>query len=524
MKAKLSKLINKYTHHSKKIKFGLIIIAASLLIWNLALVFNNLQIRTAILGLKLNNKPLGLLGRLQIEQVIKKEVEQNQNNLKFVYQDQIFEIKKQDLGAKVNPTLLTNTILLEGRTGNFFQKLGEQTQALLGQKEEKLTGEISQALLNLKIIEIQNTANKDAKPIRLDFTGDLNNTLPAEDGIKIDTNKLTILIADNIFDPPSKPLPLPVIKTFTNHKEEELLPIRKQVPDLIKQPLSISSAGLVFTLTTDDLRNLLTVVERPDTKDPKKLILVLRLDDKKLSQKLGEFAQKVENITHAEYDHHDSFAAIYAQFYSGKRKLVEIPTGRRLDAKVLGVEASGPKVVYLTFDDGPNSIYHPIILDILKSYNVKATFFLVGQNAQRNAEITKRTYSEGHKVGNHSLTHIFLPNLASASILKELLTTDDILKPFNGGQDISYFRPPYGGVNLAVKQNAENLHLKMFLWDVDPRDWSEPETQELVNRVVSNTHPGADILMHSNHLATVKALPKIIEALKNQGYTFDTLN
>lgn len=523
--SKLSFILNKYAHHSKKIKISLIIIVVILLVWNIFLGINNLQTKTVILGLKLNNKPLSFLNRQQIEQVIKKELEQNQNNLKFELKGQIFEVKKEEIGAKANPTVLTNKLLSEGRTGNFLRKISEQTEALLGQKEVKITGDISQSLLTLKIVEIQNQVNKDAAPIRPDFTGDLSKTLPAQDGIKVNVNKLTLLIADNIFSPPTEAIPLPVIKTFTTHKAEELIPIRKQVPKLIKQPLSIASGGLVFTLNTEDLKNLLTVVERPDPKDPRKLSLNLRLDENKLNKKLGEFAEKVENITRAEFDDHDARVAVYSQFYSGKRKLVQIPTGRNLqNPKVLGVQSTGPKVAYLTFDDGPNSIYHPMILDILKSYNIKATFFLVGQNAQRDSGIAKRTFGEGHIVGNHSLTHSFLPNLASSAIFKELQATDDILKPFNGSLDISFFRPPYGGVNLAVKQTSENLHLKMFLWDVDPRDWSEPETGELVNRVVSNTFPGADILMHSNHLATVKALPKIIEALRSQGYTFDALH
>ncbi len=506
-----------------KITAGLIVLAMFLLAWNILLGFNNLQMKTTVLGLKLNNKPLAFLGRPQIEQVVKKELEQSRGSLRFIYQGQIFEVKREEIGAKIDPTILTNKLISEGRTDNFFKNLSFQIQSLLGLRQEKLAGEISQSLLTLKIIDLQNQVNKDALPIRPDFTGDISKTLPAEDGVRVDTNKLTVLVADNIFSPPSEPIPLPTMKIFTTHQGDELIPIRKQASALTRQPISITSGGLVFTLTTGDLKNLLTVVERPDPKNPKKLGLVLRLDGKKLSQKLGDFAGKVEKITHAEYDNHDSFSAIYSQFYSGKRKLVEIPTGKGLEQKVLGVNNSS-KIAYLTFDDGPNSIYHPMILDILQAYNVKATFFLVGQNAQRDSEITKRTYAEEHKVGNHSLTHTFLPNLASKSILKELQNTNDILKAFNNNQNILFFRPPYGGVNLAVKRNVENLHLRMFLWDVDPRDWSEPETQELVNRVVNNTHPGADILLHSNHLATVKALPKIIEALRNQGYSFETLN
>lgn len=516
--------LSRFKNHHKKITAGFVILAILLFLGNVILGFNNLQRRTTILGLKLKSKPVGLLDRLQIEALVKKEIEvQNQNSLRFSFQDQIIEVKKEEIGARINPTLITNKLLSDGRTGDPFEDVSFQAQVLLGGKEEKLTGEISQSMLNLKILEIQNQINKEAIPIRPDFTGDINKTLAAQDGVKVGTDKLTILIADNIFNSPAQPIPLPTIKTFTTHKEEELISIRKQAVEFTRLPVSIFSGGLTFTLTTDDLKNLLTVVERSNPKDPRKLTLVLRLDDKKLARKLGEFAQKVEDLTHSEFDNHDSFAAIYAQFYSGKRKLIEIPIGRRLEQKVLGV-TTGPKVVYLTFDDGPNSIYHPMILDILKTYNIKATFFLVGQNASRDSDIAKRTYAEGHKIGNHSLTHTFLPNLASPGILKELKTTDDILKPFNNNQDIAFFRPPYGGINLYVKQNAENLHLKMFLWDVDPRDWSEPDTQELVNRVVNNTYPGANILMHSNHLATVKALPKIIEALKNQGYSFETLN
>ena len=479
-----------------------------------------------MMGLKLNNHNLGTLSRDQIESLVSQESKKINQPLKLSYQDKIFEVSQSEIGVKVDSKQFTNQLLEEGRNGSPFKKLLEQNQALLGLKNEKVTGNISQTMLNLKIIQIQNDINHEPLPLRPDFTGDINKTLPAQDGIKVDTNKLTLLIADNIFDPPASTLPIPTMKTFTTHQEEELTKIRKDALEMTKQPISISSGGLTFTLSVTDLKSLLSVVERPDPKDPKKIILNLRLDDTKLNQKLGEFASKVESITHAEFDDHDARVAIYSQFYSKKRKNIAIPTGllaSNPNQKVLGVETNGEKLVYLTFDDGPNSIYHPMILDILKANNISATFFLVGQNTQRDSETAKRTAGESHKIGNHSLTHSFLPNLSVNSILKELTTTNDILKPFNGGQDIKFFRPPYGGVNLAVRKHANDLGLKLFLWDVDPRDWSEPSTNELVNRVVSNTVNGSDILLHSNHLVTVKALPKIIEQLKARGFTFKTL-
>lgn len=509
----------------KWVKTALLILALFLLLENIALSFDNLQNKTTTLGLRLDNKSVSGLDRHQLQEIVKKEVESNRKPVQFIYNGRIFEIKQLDIGAKVDVGQFTNQLIEEGRKGNILDKLISQNQSILGLKNIKLKGQISQALLNIKILEIQNEVNIDPKPIMPDFESDIQKTLPAQDGIKLDTNKLTILISDHIFSPPKDPIILPMVKAYpVSHKEEELIPIKKQAEGLIKQPLAISSGGLTFTLTVKDLRSHLAVVDRPDPKDPKKIMLVLRLDDKALNQKLGEFAQKVEDITHAEFDDHDARVAIYSQFYLGKRKAIAIPTGRSLEGKnVLGEQTGGEKAVYLTFDDGPNSIYHPMILDILKTYNVSATFFMVGQNVQRDQLATQRTKAEGHKIGNHSLTHSFLPNFSSASILKELKTTDDILKPINSNTDIKLFRPPYGGVNLYVKKNAENLGLKLYLWDIDPRDWSEPPTDELVRRVVSATFNGADILLHSNHMSTVKALPKIIEALRNQGYIFKTL-
>lgn len=517
----LQELIKK---QPKWLKVTLLILVLVLLLENIVLSYDNLQNKTTIWGLRFNKSASGL-DRNQLQEIVKQEVKDNQKPLQFIYNGRIFEIKQLDIGAKVDVGQFSNQLIEEGRKGNILDKLISQNQAILGLKNVQLKGQISQALLNIKILEIQNEVNIDPKPIRPDFENDIQKTLPAQDGIKLDTNKLTILISDNIFSSPKDPLILPTVKAYPiSHKEEELIPIKKQAEGLIKQPLSISSGGLTFTLTVKDLRSYLTVVDRPDPKDPKKIILVLRLDDKKLNQKLGEFAQKVEDKTHAEFDDHDARVAIYSQFYSGKRKAIAIPTGRNLEGRnVLGEQTGGEKVVYLTFDDGPNSIYHPMILDILKTYNVSATFFMVGQNVQRDQPTAQRTKSEGHKIGNHSLSHSFLPSFSSNSILKELKSTNDILKPINSNADIKLFRPPYGGVNLAVKKNAQDLGLKLYLWDIDPRDWSEPPTDELVRRVVSAAFKGADILLHSNHLATVKALPKIIEALRNQGYIFKTL-
>lgn len=491
----------------EKFKTPLIIIAALLAIENLMLAFNNLQNKWPVVGLRVNNR--NIIFPL--------------SPLRFLYKNQIFEVKQNEVINKTDYENFTKAVLSAGRRGNIFQKIIFQNAAFLGLKNINVKDKLSQTLLTLKILEIQDKVNEDALPIRPDFRGDISKTLPAVDGRSVDTNRLTLLISDNIFNPLPLPVILPTIKTFTTHDESELIPIRKQAITLIRKPISISSAGQIFTLSVEDIKNLITLVEKPDPKSPHKLVLVLRLDDHKLNQKLGDFAAQVEKITNAEFNDHAARVAIYSQFFTGKRYLAQIPTGNNpANKKVLAAETGGPKTVYLTFDDGPNNIYHPLILDILKNYNIRATFFLIGNNTLRNPDVAKRTDAEGHIIANHSLTHPFLPNLSPQQITYELSQTDIVLKPVYN-QNISLFRPPYGGVNLYVRDISKQLGLKLMLWDVDPRDWTEPDTNELVRRVVDNVQDGSDVLLHSNHLSTVKALPKIIETLKSRGYSFGTL-
>lgn len=509
--------------HHKRIAFAIVFL---LLLENSVLVYDNIQNKKPILGLKILGKTVTGYSREQIQALAQKEFEKNQRPLKLSYGNKIFEIKPHDVAATVDYKSFANSVLLIGRQGNVFQKILEQNKALFGLKNIPIRGKISRALLTIAVLDIQKQVDHDAIPSSPDLNNP-KNILRAREGIKINADKLAILILSNIFDPPQNPIAITTYKMLPNpHSKEEIARFQKEIQGYSFDSISIASGGLVFTISSKELKSFLTVSERPDSKDPKKSVLVIRFDEGKLNKRLGDFAQKVENVTDAEFDDHDARIAIFSQFFSNSRRVIAIPTGRFLanrGRKVLGAQTqTGQKTVYLTFDDGPNSIYHPLILDILKTYHVQATFFLVGQNAQRDSVVAQRTVTEGHVIGNHSLTHSFLPNYASSFILNELQSTDNILKSINGS-DIRLFRPPYGGVNAYVTQNAQNLGLKMFLWDVDPRDWAEPETSDLVQRVVSNVFDGADVLMHSNHLATVKALPKIIENLQAQGYIFRSL-
>ncbi len=496
-----------------------------LLAENVILAYNNLQNKTPILGLRFENKNITGAQYKGIEKLVDGFSSSKNTPIKLTYGSSTFVFKPSDIGYKINKSFTANSLLQEGRKGTIFQKFITQHLALLGLVNKHVLGNPSPSLLTVKLLEIQDEVNRDATPVSVDFKNDPNKVIPAKDGVKVQIDKLNLVIINAMSNPSPNSIQIPTYKVFpTMHDEKELQPLIKKVPELTRLPISITAAGKTFTLSSKDLLSLLTIAERPDPSSPKKTRLVLRLNDRELNQKLGDFAATVEEVTHAEFNYHDARVAIFSQFYTNTRKTYIIPTGlNQAPKKVLGAKTDGQKAVYLTFDDGPNSIYHPLILNILKTYNVKATFFLIGQNAKNDYDIAKKTFTDGHVIGNHSLTHSFLPKYSAAFVNNELAATDDILKPINNGKIITLFRPPYGGVNYTVTKTAQNLGLTLYLWDVDPRDWSEPPTDELVRRVVNNAHDGADILMHSNHISTVKALPKIIEGLIAQGYIFKTL-
>ncbi len=518
----LEKIQNR-TRASRRLRLILISVAIFLFLENLLLAYNNLQAKTPILGLKIDNQIISFHTAPGVERIVNKKFA-SLPTLKFLYNGQIFQVSAKDVGVNNNSNLLTAKILTLGRTGNLWQRVVYQNLAFLGFKSQKFTADISERQSALLALDLQTKIAREAQPPMPDFKNDSTKIIPAADGKKLNTAKFLILLRENFFNPPPNPIPLPVEKTFTAaHSEEEVRVLGTQSRELVQSPISITSSGQIFTLTTDDLKTLLTVVERPNPQNPQNVVLALRLSDTKLNQKLGEFATKVEAITNAEFNDHDARIAIYSQFYSGKRKNIVIPTGKGLAyQKVLGENTGGEKSIYLTFDDGPNDIYHPLILDVLKAKNIKATFFLVGNLTQKSLNVAQRTKTEGHAIGNHTLTHSFLPNLSRDAILKELQSTENILNIINGAP-VTIFRPPYGGINTSVQRNSQQLGLKIKLWDVDPKDWSEPTVDELVRRVVTSAHPGANILLHSNHMVTARALPRIIETLKSQGYSFKTL-
>ncbi|WP_426449787.1 polysaccharide deacetylase family protein [Paenibacillus sp. S-38] len=188
---------------------------------------------------------------------------------------------------------------------------------------------------------------------------------------------------------------------------------------------------------------------------------------------------------------------------------------------------AGNKRAALTFDDGPDSRYTPLILDILKEHGVKATFFVVGRQVEKCPEVLRRIAEEGHRIGNHSWDHADLTKLNEAQILEEIAAGDEAVRKITGSAPV-LFRAPYGAVSPNVRRALGSLGRPLVGWTVDTRDWAGTPPKAILESVTQGLKPGGIVLMHSfggrsGSLAnTVEALPSIIEALEGDGYTLVT--
>ncbi len=183
-------------------------------------------------------------------------------------------------------------------------------------------------------------------------------------------------------------------------------------------------------------------------------------------------------------------------------------------------EFEKPKIA-ITFDDGPNITYTPQLLDGLKKRNVRATFFLVGQNmeAEQNQAIVRRMFEEGHLIGNHSYHHLEIPKLELEEAVKEIKDTEMLIEQITGEKS-GYFRPPYGSWDKRLEKQVSVIPI---LWTIDPRDWENKNRAQIVNKVVTEVKENDIILLHDCYGSSVEAALEIIDILKNKGFDFVTV-
>lgn len=180
--------------------------------------------------------------------------------------------------------------------------------------------------------------------------------------------------------------------------------------------------------------------------------------------------------------------------------------------------------VALTFDDGPHVTNTPRLLDILADRNVKATFYVVTPRVQSHPEIMQRIVAEGHEVGNHSTTHRLMTKLGDSTVFTDFKQCHDAIVGTTGVTPRTQ-RPPYGAMKAGQKNMLhEQFGYSTILWDVDPRDWKDRNAGVVSSRVLSGTQNGSIILLHDIHSSSVDAVPRILDGLLSQGYTFVTVS
>ena len=190
-----------------------------------------------------------------------------------------------------------------------------------------------------------------------------------------------------------------------------------------------------------------------------------------------------------------------------------------------GIYSGDPfvKEIALTFDDGPREHGVQEIMQVLDSYDVKGTFFVVGKFAQRYGGITLALNKAGHEIENHTYTHPRLYRLWIEKIMREAERCDEVLEALNI-RKTRFLRPPGGGYNLAIFHALRRMNLRLGLWSINTAYYTGRPADEIVRLTLSMAAPGAVVLMHSGVPNTVEALPAIIEALRERGYTLVTLN
>ncbi|MFD7549062.1 polysaccharide deacetylase family protein [Streptomyces sp. NPDC059578] len=190
-------------------------------------------------------------------------------------------------------------------------------------------------------------------------------------------------------------------------------------------------------------------------------------------------------------------------------------------APAVAAPAAPAKVVYLTFDDGPG-VHTPKVLDLLKQYGAKATFYQNGANVTARPATTKRAHREGHSIQNHTWSHVDLRTVSATTFKSEVNRTDAAIRAQTNTTP-TCLRPPYGAVNQTVRDRAAALRKGIRLWSVDTQNWARPGRAAIESRVLNNVRNGSVVLLHDaggDRSQTVAALPKILKTLKARGYTF----
>ena len=198
---------------------------------------------------------------------------------------------------------------------------------------------------------------------------------------------------------------------------------------------------------------------------------------------------------------------------------------RKYDAVYLG--DSNEKVIYLTFDAGYENGNTGKILDVLKSHDVTAAFFLVGNYIQQNPDLVRRMENEGHLVGNHTMHHYDMSKISDkAAFQKELTDLEVLYREITGKEMPKFYRPPQGIYSESNLKMAQELGYKTVFWSLAYVDWQndkQPTAEYAFSKLLPRTHNGAVVLLHSTSATNAAILDELLTKWETMGYHFASI-
>lgn len=211
----------------------------------------------------------------------------------------------------------------------------------------------------------------------------------------------------------------------------------------------------------------------------------------------------------------------------GKPPVTDVPPNYLKPYAAHYMGDSSQKKLYLTFDAGYEAGYTPQILDALKKHKVCATFFVVGNYLQTSPELVQRMVAEGHIVANHTFHHYDMSKIADQSKLqKELADVESLYQKITGQAMPKYYRPPQGKYSERNLEQAHALGYHTFFWSLAYVDWykdKQPSHAEAFDKLLSRTHPGAIVLLHSTSKTNAEILDELLSKWEGMGYQFGSL-
>ncbi|CAL1520055.1 polysaccharide deacetylase family protein [Chitinophaga sp. MM2321] len=186
--------------------------------------------------------------------------------------------------------------------------------------------------------------------------------------------------------------------------------------------------------------------------------------------------------------------------------------------------ATTENVVALSFDDGPQTAYTPVILDILETHKVPAAFFCIGKNIADNTHLLQRIHAEGHVIGNHSYSHHFWFDMFGSKKMGTDMEQMDMLTINATGLQPRLFRPPYGVTNPNVARAVKAGGYLAIGWSIRSLDTVAKDENKLLHKIMDELHPGAVILLHDTCKITADILPQLITGIRAKGYRLERID